>query len=274
MVIDLDLYSRNILYKYMWEYRNDKSRDNLIPENIKKSLNEQLKKNVPEFKGFIPYFTLNNLRGIYKRICTEDEDGVVFVVAPPGFGKSTQTLIYAKFLDPSIDEVRIIFDLNELKHFLGRCAKELKVEKDRAVSGDTYNEKRSMKRKAIILDEGVYMLFSGDAMTKEGKIIQKLFSIIRALNLLILVNATNFRKVNKGVKEERIIGLIRIRRKGRLEFYSKKRIRKIRILENNIFWGRPGYQEETGYIDKTSMYWKMYEQKKTEFLTNAVNDTD
>jgi hypothetical protein len=258
----------------MWKHRNEKIREDKIPEILKKSLNQQIKENVPEFKGPIPYFTLNNLKGIYKRICTEDEDGVVFVVAPPGFGKSTQTLIYGKFLDPSIDRERIIFSLEELKHFLGICAKELRVEKDRAVEGRNYNEKRSMKRKVIILDEGVYMLFSGDAMTKEGKIIQKLFSIIRALNLLILVNATNFRKVNKGVKEERIIGLIRIRRKGKIEFFSKKRIRKIRILENNIFWGRSGYQENTGYIDKSSMYWKMYEQKKTEFLTNAVNDSD
>jgi DNA polymerase III delta prime subunit len=261
-------HAQRILYKYYWENRNTREHILELPEEKKNIIREKIFKNVPELEGFYPYFTLSNLEGIYNRVLFEDEDGVVFIVAPPGYGKSSLALVLAKYIDPTINDDRIIFNMDELKDFLTLAAKELKKEKDAQMKGQVY--KSTLKGKAVILDEGVFMLFSGDAMTKEGKTVQKLFSIIRALNLMMFVNATNFRKVNKGVKEDRIIGLIRIIRKGVIEFYSKKRIRKIRIMEQNIYFGRAAYNENVGRVCKDSDYWKMYEQKKATFLLEAV----
>lgn len=269
--MEIQKVSSNILNTYFWDQRKEKDNVAKIPEELKESILEQLKANVPEYEGsYIPYFTLANIIGIYNRIKYEDEDGIVFIVAPPGYGKSTQALIFGKFIDTSINSSRIIFDIEELKKFLGFAVKELRKEKEAQATGKIYNS--TLKGKAVILDEGVFMLFSGDAQTKEGKLIQKLLSVIRALNLLIIVNATNFRKINKGVKEDRIIGLIRLSRKGVIEFQSKKKIRRIKIQENNIYWGRSNFTERTGKLDKNSQYWKDYELKKADFLVGAIDD--
>lgn len=269
---DITLMSKNILYKYHWEYRNKKPEDNYtLPEDVKNKTKKKLNKNVKEYQGIIPYLTLNNIQGIYDRVLEEDEDGVIFVVAPPGYGKTTVALILAKYIDPTLENEteRVIFNIDELKLFLKACAMELKKEKSCSVNGVEYHSK--LKGKAVVLDEGVFMMFSGDAMSREGKLIQKLFSVIRALNIMFFVNVTNFRKVNKGVKEDRIIGLIKVIKRGTISFFSKKRVRKIRILENNMIWPRSNFTELIGKLDKTSIYWRNYELRKAEFLYSSVD---
>lgn len=269
-MIDIKQYSEEILKDYYWNGRNKKECAVQIPDELKKAIKKQIKANVPEWEGPIPHLTLANINGIHNKIMTEDEDGVVFVVAPPGYGKTTQAIMAGKFVNPEIDNEKIIFDMNELKEFLSIAAQELRKEKMAIAAGTIYVS--YLKGKSIILDEGVFMMFSGDAMTKDGKLIQKLLSVIRALNLMIVVCATNFRKVNKGVKEDRIIGLIRIARRGVIEFYSKKRIRRIKILENTIYWGRPNFVERSGKLKKDSTLWKNYEVKKANFLVDAAED--
>lgn len=269
-MIDIKQYSEEILKDYYWNGRNKKECAIQIPEELKKTIKKQIKVNVPEWEGPIPYLTLANINGIHNKIMTEDEDGVVFVVAPPGYGKTTQAIMAGKFVNPEIDNEKIIFDMRKLKEFLGIAAQELRKEKMAIAAGTVYIS--YLKGKSIILDEGVFMMFSGDAMTKDGKLIQKLLSVIRALNLMIVVCATNFRKVNKGVKEDRIIGLIKIARRGAIGFYSKKRIRKIKILENTIYWGRPNFIERSGKLKKDSTLWKNYEVKKANFLVDAAED--
>jgi len=264
--------SEEILYKYNWLYRNGRDDVETMPQKLKQTILQQLKDNVAEYQGVTPYFTLANVKGIYNRVLTEDEDGVVFVVAPPGYGKTTVSLILAKFIDPTLhnDPARIIFTMEELKAFLRLCANELKKEKSSTLNGRIYRSK--LKGKAVVLDEGVYMMFSGDATSKDGKMVQKLFSVIRALNLMFFVNVTNFRKVNRGVKEDRIIGLIKVIKRGTISFWSKKRIKKIKINNEDIYWARPNYTEFIGKLDKESQYWKEYENKKAMFLYSSVEE--
>jgi len=272
--MEITKFSKEILYKYHWKYRNGRDENKAIPEEIKKDLYNKFKKNVPEYQGVIPYFTLSNVEGIYKRVLYSDEDGVVFIVAPPGAGKSTVALILSKFIDPTLLEEpeRIIFNIDELKAFLKKCAIELQRAKKSNLENEKYENK--LKGKVVLLDEGVFMMFSGDSTTKDGKLVQKLFSVIRALNLMFFVNVTNFKKVNKGVKEDRIIGLIKIVRRGTLTFYSKKKIRKIRILPDNIIWPRANYTELIGKIDKKSQYWKNYEMRKADFLFSSLEEPE
>lgn len=268
--LQINIIAKNILFKNYWEYRNIKEHILEIPQDIKQQIDERLRTNVKDYEGdFIPYYTFNNLIGIHKRIMNEDEDGVVFIVSPPGYGKSTQALIFSTFIDPTFNKTKIIFNLIELKAFLTLASQELKKETEARSKGD-FDYKSKYKGKSIILDEGVFMLFSGDAMTREGKIVQKLFSVIRALNILMFVCVTNFRKVNKGVKEDRIIGLIKIERKGIISFRSKKKIRKVRINEHHIFWSKPNYTEKTGKLNRNGKLWTDYSQRKAEFLLEAV----
>lgn len=260
-----------IAKKYYFDNVISTGQGQVFPQELKNQIKETLELNFKSHCRIIgpkPYNLLANIQGIKNRIENEDEDGVIFVVGTPGSGKTTQALICAKYADKTFRNSRTIFTLKELKEFLSKCSNELKKEKEARVEGKIY--KSPLKNKAVVLDEGVFMLFSGDAMTKTGKESQKLFSVIRALNLMVFVNVTNFKKINRGVKEDRVILLLRIPRRGIVEVYSKKRIRKIKLFLDNIQWGYPNFIEQTPYIDKNCPFWNEYEVAKAEFLESAT----
>lgn len=272
--IDYDFMAQKILYSKYFEDRARKKDLNEFPQEIKKIINERIDihfKEHAKIKGEIPYIFLANVYGIEEKIRKEDEDGFIFVVAPPGYGKTSVSLMGGKFTDKTLRNNRVIFNIDELKKFLKLASEELLKEKEaRLAKGVLYES--PLKGKVVVLDEGVFMMFSGDAMTREGKLIQKLVSIIRALNLMVFVNVTNFKKVNKGVKEDRIILLIRISRRGIIEGYSKKKIRQILIMPDGIKWPRPNFTERVGFIDPACNYWQEYEIKKADFLFNSVEN--
>lgn len=268
-------YGPEILKAIYWDGRNGIKEKNTFPNEIKKDIKKRVKKYFKDyfqFKGDIPYNMFANLDGIYYKIQNEDEDGVIFIVAPPGFGKSSLGCTGAYFTDPTLKPWRVIFTLEQFQTFLKDASRQLRKEKEAILNGTDYES--PLKNKTIVLDEGVYMLFSGDAMTKGGKMAQKLFSIIRALNLMVFVHVTNFRRVSKGVKEDRIIFLIKIDKKGIINGYSKSRIRQIKFFDHFIKWPTPNFTERAGYINPKCRFWNEYEHKKADFLFNATKEDD
>lgn len=268
---DLNENTPLILKKYGWDLRIDMT-DGDIPSEIMSKILEIMKTNLKEvpINGNIPYYLFSNLYGISETIRQEDEDGVIFLVAPPGKGKSTLSLICAKFADKTFTNERTLFTKKELSDFLAKASKiHNQMQTDIAKGLEVNNP---LSGKAIILDEGLYLLFSGDAITKEGKLLEKLFSIIRALNLLIFVNVTNLRKINKGIREERLFALIRVPEKGNLSFYSKKKISQIEITPGNISYPKPNFYDKFGKIDPKCKFWKQYRVKKGQFLYNATQN--
>lgn len=270
---DLSINTNLMLKRYGWELKTD-IRDSDIPPELMDKLLKIVKTNFKDVPiiGNIPFYLFANLYGILEKIRAEDEDSVIFMVAPPGTGKSTLSLLSARFMDKSFNNTRTLFTKKELQDFLLDATKIYnKIQKDIREGKDVKNP---LNGKAVILDEGLYLLFSGDAITKEGKLIEKLFSIIRALNLLIFVNVTNLRKINKGIREDRLFALVRIPVKANLSFYSKKKISQIEFKPGGISYPKSNFYDKFGKIDPKCKFWKDYQLKKGKFLYEATQEND
>jgi len=168
-------------------------------------------------------------------------------------------------LDKDFSEKRIIFSFDELLDFLKECS--LEIEKELKDS----NYRSYLRGVVIVLDEGVFMLFSADSNSKQGKLATKLFTIIRFLNIFMFINITNYEKLNKTIRESRLYSTIRIVKKGFIEYRSKKQTRAIEIdSDNNINWSQPNFEEKVGFISKSSLFWKNYNNQKGKFVSNAI----
>lgn len=265
-------YTHQFLKEFGWDYRNHNEDMPLSEEEYMDIYSKfyDIQKKDFSFKGSIPYISLMNVLGIKNKLINQDDDALLTVVAPPGKGKSSLSMTLAKFIDETLEVDRVIFTQEELDYFL-----DIYAEKALSLSDDFKkgkNRKNKDAGKVIVLDEGVYMLFSGDAQTKQGKKAQKLFSIIRALNLILIVNVTNYKKINKGVIDGRIAGMFKIDKKGHLKFLSKKKVESIRKRNNELVFPKENFSEKVGYIDKNCKFWREYEKKKFGFISNALKD--
>jgi len=263
--------TQELIKKYAWDYRFHPT-DEELPQKEFNKVNQAIRERFTkdfEWKGQIPYMTFSNLLSIREHLLKTDEDSMLGIVAPPGVGKSTFALATARLLDSKFNPKNVIFTNEHLNKFLGKATKELNRIKKAREKG--LSPKNKYSGSVIVLDEGVYMLFSGDANSKAGKMAIKLFSIIRALNLIFIVNITNWRKISQGVKEDRFKVLIQLPQKGFIKFYSPKRIQNIQIKKNSLKWPSPNFYEQVGLISDCS-FWREYESAKSQFLDEVTNE--
>ena len=245
-------------------YENYFETENKIKSQVEENLNQHLQYNNIKLIGEIPYFTLYNLSKIKKRILEIDEDGIIGIVGEPGLGKSTLSIIFSLYLEKDFNSKKIIFDFTELLQFFKICADE--IQKEKTLQNYTSN----LRASALILDEGVYMLFSADTMTKQGKLATKLFTVIRFLNIVMFINMTNFEKLDKTIRETRLYSLIKINKKANISFFSKKRVRQIEC-DNNLKFPTPNFSETVGYISKDNLFWENYIKRKSQFVSNSIS---
>lgn len=266
--------AKDILHHLYWDCRNVTNVIN-IPTHVMQIVTEAIEKSFFDdyfkIKDRFCYSIFANILGIRKQLMEEDHDSMIMVVAPPGYGKSSFSCMIARVADPKFTPERVIFSIDELKKFLNIASKEHVKVTDAMVKGEKYES--PLKGKAVVLDEGVYMLFSGDAMTRYGKLVQKIFSIIRALNLMIIVNSTNIARINRGVITDRLSCLLRIPNRGFIHFYNKKRIKYAVIQKGRrIQYSSPTFMEYAGYLDPSCQFWKEYLLKKAMFLKEATEE--
>lgn len=263
-----------LLQKYAWDLRFQEEHTLLPLEEFEKVQNQIQKAWTPDFQwqGNIPFISYANLMGLRDYIIKSDDDSVVGIVAPPGTGKSTFTLSCAKLIDPTFTNERTIFTMEQLRAFLRKVTRAYNQIKEANKKGGDF--KNPYHGTAVVLDEGVYLLFSGDAGTKKGKDQTKLFSIIRALGIVFLVNITNWRRISKGVKEDRFKALFRIPVKGVIQFFSQARINRIKIEGDRLVWPKPNFYENSGFISHECQFWKNYDEKKSDFLLIATHTED
>lgn len=247
----------------------------MITDEQYKAVDDRIKKCFKDdfnFVGNIPYVSFYNLLGIRQKLLHNDEDAMVGVLGAPGRGKSSWAMTCARFMDSTFSNDRTIFTFRQFREFLMYATREARKIAEAQKNGENY--KNELSGKAIVLDEGLYMMFSGDANSKQGKYATKLFSIIRALNLFIIVNITNFKRMNKGVTEGRFAGLFGIPKRSVLKFYSRKRADKIRNKAGELVYPSENFIDSTGYIDRDCVFWKEYYLKKTNFLQNTLKDIE
>lgn len=263
--------THKLLVRYGWENRFMKASMDMpqeIFDSVMSRVNEAFTGSF-SWRGEIPFLTYANVWGLAEHIKKSDDDSVIGIVAPPGRGKSTLTLSVGRFLDPSYENDMTIFTIEQFRSFLKKATRIFNQIQEAREKGVQYFN--PLAGKTVILDEGVYLLFSGDAASKNGKLLQKLFSIIRALGLIFLVNITNWRKISQGVKEDRFAAIIRIPVKGYVEFYSKSRVAKIEIDKNKVKFPKPNFTERVGFIGHDCQFWTDYMQKKSQFLIDATH---
>jgi hypothetical protein len=193
------------------------------------------------------------------------------VVGNPGQGKTTVSIACSRFLDYHFSGQDIIMTYRQFQNFMKRATRIFNQVKEANEQDSKNTHVNPLSGKCIVIDEGVFMMFSGDSNTKEGRQIQKLFSVIRALNLIVFINITKLRKVNWGVMEDRMKALIKVPTKGLVQFYSKKKIAKIEFQPRKIKFPKPNFYEQVGYIGDCDM-WREYERIKSDFLVEAVHD--
>lgn len=271
---DLKQETNILLKRYGWELRNQEEHT-LLPLKEFEKVQKQKEKSWGydfDWVGAVPYISYANLMGLRDYIIKTDDDSVIGIVAPPGTGKSTFTLSCAKLIDPTFTNERTIFTMEQFRAFLRKVTKVYNQIKEQNKKGGDFIS--PYHGKAVVLDEGVYLLFSGDGGTKKGKDQIKLFSIIRALGIIFLVNITNWQRISKGVKEDRFKALFRIPVKGIVQFYSQARIARIKIEKNRLVWPKPNFYENTGYLAHECQFWKDYDSKKSEFLLLATHEVD
>jgi len=263
--------TEQLLKKYAWELRFQEEHTLLPLEEFEKVQNQIQKSWTPDFQWQenIPFISYSNLIGLRDYIIKSDDDSVIGIVAPPGTGKSTFTLSCAKLIDSTFTNERTIFTMDQLKSFLKKVTIAYSQIKEANKNGGNF--KNPYHGAAVVLDEGLYLLFSGDAASKDGKLVTKLFSIIRALGIIFLINITNWKRISKGVKEDRFKALFRIPVKGVVQFFSQARINRIRIEKDRLIWPKPNFYEKTGFISHDCQFWKNYDSKKSEFLFLATH---
>lgn len=264
-----------LLKKYAWDLRFQEEHVLLPLEEFEK-VQDQIKKSWgPEFQWEkdIPFISFSNLMGLRDHIIKSDDDSVIGIVAPPGTGKSTFSLACAKIVDPNFTNDRTIFTMEQLQRFLKKVTKvynQIKEANKEGLGGGKFTN--PYHGSAVIIDEGLHMLFSGDAGTRAGKTATKLFSIIRALGIIFIVNITNWSRISKGVKEDRFKALFRIPAKGVVQFFSHARINNIKLEKNRLVWPTPNFYEKMGFINRECDFWKEYDNKKSEFLLTATHE--
>lgn len=266
-----------LLQKYGWDLRFQEEHT-LLPLDEFEKVQKQIQKawtNDFEWVGNIPFITYSNLLGLRDSIIKNDDDSVIGIVAPPGTGKSTFTLGCAKLIDPTFTNERTIFTMEQLRKFLKKVTRVYNQIKEANKNNTNGGKFRNPYHGAVVvLDEGLYLLFSGDASTIGGKFATKIFSIIRALGIIFLVNITSWQRISKGVKEDRFKALFRIPVKGVVQFFSSARIARIKLENGKLFWPKPNFYENTGYISHNCQFWKDYDECKSEFLMIATHEVD
>lgn len=192
---------------------------------------------------------------IFLRVKYDDNDVIIVITGDEGSGKSTLGIQVSSVLDPSFNIERVNL---EPEGFI--------------------NDLRTLKKaKATQYDESSTGLFSRQAMSKMNTILIKMFTLIRAKNLFIILCIPDFFILDKYLRDVRVFCLIHVTKKGRLEYYDKPLVDKISQKSNweNVMKDRainPLFTNEDfnkGFPDQVS--YQEYKEKKME-STNRVID--
>ena len=186
----------------------------LSDEKIVKILEQTKQQNNVKFKewlvekqrlGLHYYFTPNIYFVCYtiaKKINNDDMDHLTVVTGLEGTGKSTLTSMLAVTVSPSMSIAHVCY---EPRDFLNA----VKIAK----KGDT-----------IWIDEGALFLFSRQSTSKHSVNIVKLLSVIRQLNLHIIICIPNFFTIDTYVREHRVSSLFYLTKRGEFHYIPRKTV--------------------------------------------------
>lgn len=193
---------------------------------------------------------------VIEAINNKNEDWVHLCIGREGVGKSSLAIQLCMYVDPTFDESRIIFNVQQFENAI-------------------VNAKRGQ---AVLIDEGALIAFSRDAMAKDVKYVIRTLSACRKLGLFICLCIPKLMLLDRYIREERAASLTRVVMRGRYFVYNKHRmVRLVRYMKNPYKKKKPKPMLKESYIACDKIYpelWNRYilknenEFKRPENLQN------
>lgn len=181
---------------------------------------------------------LDNIRDNY---LYKEQSWIMPVTGRIGIGKSTFAIQACLQVDPTFNLDRVCFLPDKFKECL-----------------QTY------RRKAILFDEAILGLYSGDFMTSINRDLSKAMIMSRKYSNFIVLAIPNVMRLDKSVREDLISSLVNIKMANQsngnqrvryFRFYSRQRLSK-------ILKGFPAYRNYRGRFPNYNPFGKAYDDLK------------
>lgn len=185
-----------------------------------------------------------NLDRVTNNYLKRDRDFILVVDGDEGEGKSTLAWSCCKYVDPTFNAERIAYDQHQFKELV----------------------QKSSIGQALLIDEGGWMLFSREAMTRMNKEIVKILMAIRMKNLFVVVCIPSFWKIDDYIRTHRARALFRVPCRGRVMIYGRKKLR--RAYKNKVThrWKIRGKPAKDSFKKISGPEWEEYLKKKGDFV--------
>lgn len=122
------------------------------------------------------------------------------------------------------------------------------------------------KYSALQADEGASMFFGRDAMKPENKEAIKFLTIMGESNLFLVICVTTLEVIDPYIRKHRIKSLTVVTKRGRLKFYSRKRVKQIRYDPRLKRWIYPSANFAESYtLPENTEFWEAYKKRKREY---------
>lgn len=191
-----------------------------------------------------------NLDLIRELITKHDTDSILVVCGVERVGKSSLALQMAQYIDPLFTVDQVVFDVENM-----------------------YKQVYSLKPgQVLILDEAANAFFSRTSMSKDQVEGVKLLTVMGERNLCVIMCIPSFFILDRYIREHRISSLIKVVARGKMKFYSRKRIKQsfYNPKANAFNWAN------CNFVDRFNKFsgplWEKYKKKKAEYLSARRSD--
>jgi len=193
-----------------------------------------------------------NLDRVKNNYLKKDRDFILVVDGEEGEGKTTLAYSCCKYVDPTFNAERIAYDQNQFKQLV----------------------QKSSIGQAILIDEGGWMLFSREAMTRMNKEIVKILMAIRMKNLFVVICIPSFWKIDEYIRNHRARALFRVPCRGRVMIYGRRKLRRAFKNKKTHRWKIPGKPAKDSFKKLTGKEWEEYLKKKRDFVGGILKTKD
>ena len=118
----------------------------------------------------------------------------------------------------------------------------------------------------LIADEGATTMLADDTITKEGKEVKKLTTVLRERNLFVIICVPEWDLVQPYIRARRTQMVYRCVSRGTVMVYSKPQIHRIRKDEKSkqLIYPPPAFKDH--WQERKGDLWAAYDQMKNDYL--------
>lgn len=174
------------------------------------------------YKKPITYFIEDKLKRsldskVIPSLTKKDKDCVIVIDGPEGSGKSTFALQIGKYVDPSLDLSRVVFDAESFREAIFKAK----------------------KGQCVIYDEAFTGLSSRSSLSTVNRVLVSLMMQMRQKNLFVIIVLPTFFLLDKYVALFRTRALIHVYesggRRGYYRLYNKKLKKYLYLIGKNTY---------------------------------------